>query len=149
RFDVAMDYAALVRVRKSGANLLQIKQGAIQAQRLTTAERGHVTAAQVFEYDVMKSRAIQIDRRTVSQTTDGVRMADAVQSNRFVLKVLNESAFEFGVLVTLKQHVEGFDYHLTKPLVRRAAVARNVNFSVAPATETLFDVVARIEPAPQ
>src|SRR5260221_813330 len=97
----------------------------------------------------MKGRAGEIDRRAVSQTADDVGMTYAIKRRRFVLKILNQGALEFGILITLEQHVESFDYDGAETFVRRGAVARDVNLGVAAATEAVFNVVPTIEPALQ
>src|SRR5260370_27981256 len=97
----------------------------------------------------MKGRAAEIDRRAMSQTADDVGMTDAIQRSRFVLKVLNQSALEFGILIAVEQDVESFDYYRAKTLISSGAVTRDINLGVAAATEAVFNVVAAIEPALQ
>src|SRR5260370_4618840 len=97
----------------------------------------------------MKGGAAEIDRRAMSQTADDVRMTHAIQRSRFVLKVLNQSALEFGILIALEQDVESFDYYRAKTLISSGAVTRDINLGVAAATEAVFNVVATIEPALQ
>src|SRR5713101_5553297 len=97
----------------------------------------------------MKGSAAEIDRRAVSQTADDVGMTHAIKRSRFVLKILNQSALEFRILITLQQHVKSFDYYGAKTLITRGAVTRDVNLGVAAATEAVFNVVATIEAALQ
>src|SRR5713101_8748961 len=97
----------------------------------------------------MKGGAAEIDRRAMSQTADDVRMTHAIQRSRFVLKVLNQGALEFGILIALEQDVKSFYYYRAKTLISRGAVTRDVNLGVAAATEAVFNVVATIEPALQ
>src|SRR5713226_3432403 len=97
----------------------------------------------------MKGGAGEIDRRAMSQTADDVRMTYAIKRSRFVLKILNQSALEFGILIALEQHVEGFDYYSAKALISRGPVTPDVDFGVAAATEAVFNVIPTIEPALQ
>src|SRR6266852_1646696 len=76
-------------------------------------------------------------------------MTHAIQRSRFVLKVLNQSALEFGILIALEHNVESLDYYVAKTLISSGAVTRDVDFGVAAATEAVFNVVATIEPALQ
>src|SRR5229473_5942016 len=76
-------------------------------------------------------------------------MTHAIQRSRFVLKVLNQSALEFGILIALEQDVESFDYYRAKTLISRGAVTRDINLGVTAATEAVFNVVTTIEPALQ
>src|SRR5258708_11856150 len=95
----------------------------------------------------MESGAGEIDSRAVSQTADDVGMTNAIQRRRFVLKILNQGALEFGVLIALKHHVEGFDDYRAKAFINRGAVTRDINLGVTAATEAVFNVVTTIEPA--
>src|SRR5258707_14076041 len=97
----------------------------------------------------MESGAGEIDSRAVSQTADDVEMTNAIQRRRFVLKILNQGALEFGVLIALKHHVEGFDYYRAKAFISRGAVTRDINLGVAAAAEAVFNVVTTIDPALQ
>src|SRR5258707_1938948 len=97
----------------------------------------------------MESGAGEIDSGAVSQTADDVGMPNAIQRRRFVLKILNQGALEFGVLIALEHHIEGFDYYRAKAFISRAAITRDINLGVAAATEAVFNVVTTIEPALQ
>jgi hypothetical protein len=72
-------------------------------------------------------------------------MTNAIESDGFVLKILNQSTLEVRILVTLKQNVESLDYDFTKLLVRGGAIAGNVNLSIAAPAQTFFDIVTAIE----
>jgi len=87
RFDIAMDHAALVCVRKTGADLFQIEQNPLQRQRPSFRECEKIAAGKILENDVMKSRAGQIDGSAMSETVYYIRMSNAIECNGFVLKV--------------------------------------------------------------
>src|SRR5437763_13622965 len=95
----------------------------------------------------MKCGAIEIERGAVTKAADDVGMADTIERNCFILKILDESLFEISILITLKQHVQSFDDDLAELFVRRRQIARHVDFGIAAATETIFDVIASINPA--
>src|SRR5712691_4086507 len=97
----------------------------------------------------MEGGAGEIDCRAMSQTADDVGMTHAIQRGRFVLKILNQGALEFGVLIALQHHVESFYYYRPKTLISRGAITRDINLGVAAATEAVFNVVTTIEPALQ
>ena len=83
----------------------------------------------------------------MTKTTDNVGMANAIESNRFVLKILDQRAFQFRILIALQQNVERLDDNAAKLLVRSAAIARDINLRVTSATETFFNIVTSIQPA--
>jgi pyruvate-ferredoxin/flavodoxin oxidoreductase len=73
----------------------------------------------------MKDHAAQVARCSVAEPADDVRMADAVERDRLVLKVFDERSFEIGVKVVLHQHVERLDHDLAVRRLRgRDRVAR-------------------------
>ena len=95
----------------------------------------------------MKRSAVKIDSRAVAEATDDVRMANAIERDRFILKILNQRAFEIRILITLKQDVEGFDDDVAKSFIGGRQVARHVNLCVAAAAQTVLDVIAVVESA--
>jgi hypothetical protein len=74
-------------------------------------------------------------------------MPHPIQGNRLVLKILDQSAFEIEILITLKQDVQRFDDHLAKAFIGGGQIAGHVNLGIAAATETVFDVVTAVNPA--
>ena len=70
----------------------------------------------------------------MAKATDNVGMADTIERDCLVLKILNQRPLEFGVLIALQKNVECFDYYFAKLLVGRATIARRVNLSIAAAT---------------
>src|SRR6185503_15881094 len=142
-----MNDPALMRVRETGRNLLKIRQRAFDAERLPARQRRHITTTQVFQHDVVKGYSIQIEGGAVAQTADDVGMANAIESDRFILEILDKSAFEIGILITLKQNIESFDNNFPKLLVGRRQIARDINLGITAVAETLFDVVTAVKSA--
>jgi hypothetical protein len=95
----------------------------------------------------VKSCSVQVERRAVAETANDVRVPNSIERDGFILKILDEGAFEIRILVTLKQNVKGFDNDVTKLLVRRSAIPRNVNLGITAVAETLFDVIAGVKSA--
>src|SRR2546423_8459307 len=95
----------------------------------------------------MKSSATEIERSSVTQAADYIRMTHAIESHGFILKVLNEGGFELRILITLKQNIERLDDDAAKSLVRRSRIARQINLSVTAASQTVFDVITTVESA--
>ena len=95
----------------------------------------------------MKSCSTKIDSGAMTKATDNVGMADTIEGDCLVLKILNQRTLEFGILIALQQNVKCFDYYFAKLLVGGATIARRVNLSIAATTETLFNVVTTVEPA--
>src|SRR5438046_4957003 len=147
RFDVAMNHAAGMSVRQTRANLLQILKCAIEFQWRLPAQHRQVTPAEILENDVMKSCSAKIDGSAMAKATDNVGMADTIEGDCLVLKILNQRPLEFGVLIALQQNVECFDYYFAKLLVGRAPIARRVDLGITATTETLFNVVTTVKPA--
>src|ERR1041384_117951 len=87
RFDVAMNHAALVRVRESGANLFEIKQDSLKRQRPRFCECKKVAAGKILENDVMESRSGKIDGGAVSESIYHIWMSNTIERHCFVLKV--------------------------------------------------------------
>src|ERR1051325_4300799 len=56
RLDVAVNDAAIVRVREPRADLFEVKQYALKRVRLLAVARRHVAARKIFEHEVMKGR---------------------------------------------------------------------------------------------
>src|SRR5437588_1865272 len=131
-----MDHAALVCMREAGADLLQIEEPAIEAEFLFATILRHVPTAEIFQYQIMKGGAIEIERGAVTKAADDVGMADTIERNCFSLKILDESLFEISILITLKQHVQSFDDDFAELLVGRCQIARHVDFGIAASTET-------------
>src|SRR5256885_3491854 len=121
--DVAMDDAALVRVREARADLLQIEERAIEAEFLFAAILRHVAPAEIFQHQIMKRGAIEIECGAVTEAADDIGMTNAIEGNCFILKILDESLFEIGILITLKQHIQSFDDDFAELLVRRRQIA--------------------------
>src|SRR5215813_14073749 len=95
----------------------------------------------------MKGSAAEVDCGSVSETADDMRMTNAIQGNRLVLKILNQRSFQVWILIALQQDVEGFDNYFLEPDLRRRKVTGNVNLCITPLTETVFNVVAIIKSA--
>ena len=83
----------------------------------------------------------------MTQATDDVGMAHSIERHGFVLKILNQRLFKFGVLVTLEQNIQGLDDDFAKALISGGGVARQIDFRITPAPQTLLNVVTSIEPA--
>src|SRR2546425_4671692 len=118
--------AALVRMREAGTDLLQIEERTIEAEFLFATILRHVTAAEIFQHQIMKCGAVDIERGAVTEAADDVRVTDAIESNCFILKILDESLFEISILITLKQHIQSFDNNFAELLVGRRQIARHV-----------------------
>src|ERR1044072_291616 len=87
RFDVSMNDAAFVCVRKTGADLFEIEQGSLKRQRSRLGQREKIPTGKILENDVVKSNAGEIDGGAVTETIYHVWVTDAIESHGFVLKV--------------------------------------------------------------
>src|SRR6185503_8226925 len=102
RLDVAMDHAAFVCVRKTGANLFQIKQDSLKRQWARFSKRKQIAAGKILENDVMKSRAGEIDGGTVSETVYDIWVSNAIECNGLVLKIRDERSLQLSIGRVLK-----------------------------------------------
>ena len=94
RFYVAVNHAVLVRVSQAGTNLLQIKQSLLERQRIAARKGSHVATRKIFEDDVVKRCAGQIDCSAVTEPANDIWMTHAIKRYCFVLKVLYQRVFE-------------------------------------------------------
>ena len=85
-----MNHATLVRMCEAGANLFEIEERSLKRQRPSLRECKHISAGQILEHNVVKSRAGEIDGRAVSETVYDIRMANAIERDCFVLKIGDE-----------------------------------------------------------
>src|SRR5687768_15435799 len=142
-----MDHARCMGVGESGRNLLKIKQRLIDWQRPLTCQRSHVAARHVFDHDVMKSCACEINGGAVSEPADYVWMTHTIQSDCLVLKILNQRALQIQVGRTLQESVKRFNDHCGRSTLSRGVVPCYIDFGIAAASQTFNDVVATVEPA--
>ncbi len=145
RLDVAMNDAALVRVREAGANLLEIKERPLNRQRPRPREREHVATRKILEHDVVKRRAREIDCGAVSEPVYYIWMTHAIECNRFILKVGDECGFEFGIGRVLKVKIQGFDDDRARRTLGGGVVIRDVDFGVAATSEAFENVVPAVK----
>src|SRR2546421_107752 len=106
-----------------------------------------VCTAQIFQHQIMKRGAAEVDCGPVTEAADDIRMTHAIESHGFILEVLNQGGLELSILITLKQHIECFNYDYAKSLVRRGSVAGQVNLRIAATPQTVFDVITTVEAA--
>jgi hypothetical protein len=84
----------------------------------------------------------------VADAADDVRVANAVEGDRFILKVLDQSPFQIGVEIVLQKYVESLDNDRRLRRLRRSErVFRQKDLSITPTPELLQDVVPSIESA--
>ncbi len=95
----------------------------------------------------MESSTRQIDRGPMTQAADDMRVAHTIERDCFVLKILNQGAFQLGILIALKQNIKGLDHNIAKSFISRAQIARHVDLGIAAAAQTVVDIVTPIDPA--
>src|SRR5688500_13644464 len=142
-----MDHARSMGVGESGRNLLKIKQRLIDWQRPLTRQRSHVAARHVFDNDVMKCCAGEIDGGAVAEPADYVWMTHTIQSDCLVLKILHQRALQVQVGRTLQESVKLFNNHCGRSTLCRGVVPCYRDGGMAAASQTFNDIVAPVEPA--
>src|SRR5258706_8975532 len=136
-----------MRVAEAGANLLDIIQGLLKRYLLFAQKTLHVTAGQIFENEIMKNCTTQIAGGAVADAADDIRMANAIEGNGFVLKILDESSLKVGVEIVLKKHVERLDNDLAvRRLGRSEYIAGKKNFGITAESELVAYIISLIEP---
>src|SRR5688500_18087324 len=102
-----MNDAVAVRVTETRADLFDISERFLERRLAVPDKLLQVTAGQVFENKIMKDRASQIPGRAVPDAADYVRVANAIERDRLVLKVLDKCSLEVVVEIVLKKDVQG------------------------------------------
>jgi hypothetical protein len=96
----------------------------------------------------MENRSRKIASATVPKPADHVRMADAIECDGFVLKILDERTFKIGIKVILQKDVQRlYDDLAVRGLRRRKGVTRDEDLGVTPAPEKFDYVVTFVDPA--
>src|SRR4029077_10970545 len=95
----------------------------------------------------MKGGAGKINSGSVPEPADDIRMTDAIERYRFVLKILYQRVFKSFVWGVLQEHVQSLDDYGFRSVVGRGIVGSNIDLGVAAASETFNDVVTTVEPA--
>jgi len=95
----------------------------------------------------MKGGAGEVDSGAVTEPADDIRMTDAIERYRFVLKILYEGMLERLVRGVLQEHVQRFDDYGFRSVVGGGIVVSNIDLGVAAASETFNNVVTTVEPA--
>src|SRR5690606_21520415 len=117
-----------------GAHLLDIFERLLQAKRTLAACPLQVAPAHVLKHEVMKDRSLQVACRAVPQPAQDVRVADAVKSDRLILKIFYECAFKVGVDVVLKKNIKSlYDHAAVDRMRSRERVARRKYLGIAAA----------------
>src|SRR5436190_1319763 len=106
---VAMNDSLAVSVSERFGDLLKIIDRIVEADRLFSTERPEVSAGHVLEHDVVKRHSFKIGGGSVPEPLNDVWMTNAIEGNRFVLKVLNQRVLELRIGSSLKRGVERFD----------------------------------------
>ena len=96
RLDIAVNNAVAMRVAKPGTDLFEILQSGLERQPLFAARFLQIAAFKIFKHKIMKDGAPQIAGRAMADAADDVRVTNAVESDRLVLKVLDKRPFEIG-----------------------------------------------------
>jgi hypothetical protein len=148
RFYVAMNYTVRVRMTKTGTDLLDVVQRLCERYSSLSQKPLHIPARHVLENKVMEHRPVQVSRRAMAQTADNIRVTDAVEGDRFVLKVLDQCSFQVFIQIVLEKDVERFyDNRAVSRLGRGYNVTREIDLGVAAAAELLPDIVPFVQPA--
>src|SRR5689334_4110482 len=137
-----MNNAAFVGVRETGTDLLEIEERTLNRQRPRARQRVHVAAGKILEHDVMKRRAGEIDRCSVSETIDDVRMTNAIERDGFVLKVINKRPLKIRIGLALEIQIQRLDHDRAWRAFSRGVVVGDVDLGITPASETFEDVIA-------
>jgi hypothetical protein len=148
RLNIAVNHSFLMSVSQAGAGLLDIAESLSWRDAFAAAEMLEVAARKIFQNQIVKCRPIQVARRSVTETTDNVRMSDAVEGDCFVLKVLDQGAFKIVIQIVLEENIQGLDNNSVVGRIWRGEnVARDVNLGVASAAELFDNVIPLVQPA--
>jgi hypothetical protein len=95
----------------------------------------------------MEHHTVQVTRSAVAEPADDIRMAYAIESDGFVLKIFDERSFEIGVEVVLQKNVQSLDNDRAMRRLPRKGVVGREDLGIAAAAKTLFNVVSSVKPA--
>ena len=74
--------------------------------------------------DFIDNRPAQIAGRPVAKPADDIWVPNAVQRDRFVLKILDQSPFQIRIEIVLKENIQSFDDNLFVRRTRRCNTVR-------------------------
>src|SRR5260370_864469 len=87
----------------------------------------------------MKRSGLQIGGGAVAQPADYMGMADFIERQRFILKILYQGLLEISIRGPLQSGVQGLDYDR---LIDVGEIARQKDFGIAAAAEASFNPIA-------
>src|ERR1043166_1949230 len=96
----------------------------------------------------MKDSTIQVARGSVAETADDVRVTNAVQSDRFVLEILDQRPLQIVVKIVLEKDIQGL-YHdlLMRRLKRCKDIVGEIDLGIAASAKLLVNIVSAVESA--
>src|SRR5215813_11107326 len=103
RLNVAMNDSLTMGVGECLGNLLEPRHSIVEIEFAASTQRPQIPARHVLKHEVVKRHACEICRCAVTEPLDYVRVPNSIQRYRFVLKVLDQSLFKFGVRSSLKR----------------------------------------------
>jgi len=143
-----MDDPVLMGMPQSGTNLLEIMKSTSERDLLGSGRFLKVAALHILQNEVMKDRAGKVAGSAMAQAADDVRVADPVECDRLVLKVLNEGSFEVCIKVILKEYIKCLDDDLPMRGLRRSErIAGDEDLGVTSPTEKFDHVIPFVDPA--
>src|SRR5688500_1716016 len=146
--DVTVNYVVAMRVPEPRADLFDITHRLLQRQVSLSSCFLQITALEILKYEIMKDGASKIARGTVAEAANDVRMSHAIESDRLVLKILDQCPFKIGIEIILEKNVQRLDDDtLVRRARRRHYVVRDKDLGIAAASQLLLHVVAFVQPA--
>ena len=83
----------------------------------------------------------------MTEATDNIRMPNAIEGDRLILKILDQRSLQVGIEIILEEYIKCFyDDESVWRVMRRKHIAGQKDLGVAALPEPLLDVVSFVEP---
>ena len=133
---------------KAGAYLLDVLKGVLNRQDPFAAKLLEIAALKVFEDEIVEDRSLQVACSSVAEAAYNIRVSYTVERYGFILKVLDQRAFQIIVQIILQEYIQRLYYNFEMRRIRAGqCVASEKYLSITAPPQFPFDVVTPVQPA--
>jgi hypothetical protein len=148
RLYVAVNYAVLMGMAEASAYLFDVSQCGIECRPTRSYQALQIAPGQIFQDQIMKDRSRQVAGRSMSDAANDIRVANAVECYRFVLKILDKGSLQVRVEVILEKDIQGLDHDILVRRLRRGKdIAGQNDLGITSPPELLANVVSLVQSA--
>lgn len=143
-----MNYRISMSVAEPGTDLFDVVDRLLGPDPLPADQMLQIATRHIFEHEIVKNGPDQVAGRAMANAANDIRVANPIESDGLVLKVLNQRSLEIRVQIVLQKDIEGFNDDVAVRRLRRCQdVAGKKNLRVAAPAEQLTDVIPFIKAA--